>query len=156
MSVYYRLQKDNRLTSSTKGKYFAHAVMIGVVGTKELADIMQENCTVKRSDIVAVLNELVPTMERALKDSKRVKLDGFGSFKLGLRGTGSALVDDFTVPKNIKGVRVNFTPESETDSATGVRTKRFVSNTEITELPKNQVVGEKDAAKAKAAGTVAQ
>jgi len=60
------------------------------------------------------------------------------------------------VPKNIKGVRVNFTPESETDSATGVRTKRFVSNTEITELPKNQIVGEKDAAKAKAAGTVAQ
>lgn len=154
MSLYYRLQKDNRLTSSTKGQYFAHAVAIGVVGTKELADIMQENCTVKRSDIMAVLNELVPTMERELKNSKRVKLDGFGSFKLGLRGVGSALVDDFTVLKNIKGVRVNFTPESETDSATGVRTKRFVSNTEITELPKNQIVGEKVAAKT--AGIIAQ
>jgi predicted histone-like DNA-binding protein len=150
MSVYYRLQKDTRETSKTKGQYFAHAVMVETVGTDELAALMQENCTVKRSDIAAVLTELVPTMQRVLQDSKRVKLGGFGSFKIGLRGKGSATVDDFNVNKNIKGLRVNFQPEVSTDSSTGTRTKKLVGNANVTELPKNLVVGEKAAAKAKA------
>src|SRR5574344_163947 len=150
MSVYYRLQKDTRETSKTKGQYFGHAVMVDVVTTKELAKNMQENCTVKEIDILAVLNELVHTMEKELKNSRRVVLDGLGSFKLGLKGVGSATVDAYNVTKNIKGARVNFTPETEYDAASGTRTKRFVSNIEIKELPLNLVVGEKEAAKIKA------
>ena len=41
---------------------------------------LQRNCTVKKADILAVLDELVETMRDQLQDSKRVKLDGFGSF----------------------------------------------------------------------------
>ena len=147
MALYYRLQKDNRAKSSTKGQFFARSVMVRAVETEELADIMQQNCTVKKSDIMAVLNELAPTMERALKESQRVKIKGLGSFKLGIRGKGSPTVDGFNVAKNVKGIRVNFAPETNTDSATGTRTKRFISNTEVMELPKNPIVGEKEAAK---------
>lgn len=146
MSVYYRLQKDLRKTSKTAGQYFAHAVMVETVNTDQLATMMQANCTVKKSDIMAVLTELVPTMQDVLQTSRRVKLDGFGSFKIGLRGTGSATVDEFNVTKNILGMRVNFQPESTTDSTTGARTKMFISNATVTELPKNAVVGEKETA----------
>ena len=80
MSVFYRLYKNTNSKSRAYNKWYAKAVVTNVVTTAKLAEIMQRNCTVKASDIRAVLTELVETMRDQLQDSKRVKLDGLGSF----------------------------------------------------------------------------
>ena len=67
------------------GKWYPRAVMTNTVDTDALATIMQRNCTVKKSDILAVISELIETMQDQLQDSKRVKLNGFGTFKIGMR-----------------------------------------------------------------------
>ena len=90
MSVFYRLHQDKSQNTVRSGKWYARAVATSVVDTRKLAEIMQRNCTVKKSDILAVLDELVETMRDQLQDSKRVKLDGFGSFKIGIRSCGAA------------------------------------------------------------------
>jgi predicted histone-like DNA-binding protein len=141
MPVLYKLSQDKRETSKTKGQWFARAVVTNVIDTNGLADIMQRNCTVKKSDIMAVLTELVETMTDQLQNSVRVKLDGFGSFKLGIKGKGCATVKDYSVGKNVKGLRVNFLPESSKD-ATGSRSKKFLGGATVTEAPKNAVVAE--------------
>ena len=41
------------------------------VDINKLATIMQRNCTLKKSDIVAVIAELIETMADVLQDSKR-------------------------------------------------------------------------------------
>jgi len=138
MSLFYRLHQSTNEESSMNGKWYARAVPTSTVGTNELADIMQRNCTVKRADIVAVISELVETMRDQLKNSHRVKLDGFGSFKLGISSSGAATAADFDIRKNIKGVHVVFTPESSTDS-TGRRTKVLLEDVTVAELPKNKV-----------------
>jgi nucleoid DNA-binding protein len=38
---------------------------------------------------MAVLEELVEVMKDQMQDSKRVKLDGFGSFKIGIESKGA-------------------------------------------------------------------
>ena len=143
MPIFYKLSQDKRLTSATKGKWFGRSVVTNVIDTNGLAEIMQRNCTVKKSDILAVLAELVETMTDQLQQSARVKLNGFGSFKIGIKGTGSATVKDYSVLKNVKGLRVNFQPERSTDS-NGTRSKKFLEGATVTEAPKNAVVEEEE------------
>ena len=120
------------------GKWYARAVSTSVINTRQLAEIMQRNCTVKRSDILAVIDELVETMRDQLQDSKRIKLDGFGSFKIGVRSIGANSAKEFSVSENIKGMRVIFSPERSTD-ASGNRTKQFLQGIKVEELPVNSV-----------------
>lgn len=58
MSVVYRLTQDNRKQSKTKGKWYARSLHTGVIDIDGLASIMQANCTLKKSDILAVIAEL--------------------------------------------------------------------------------------------------
>ena len=136
MSVFYRLHQDKSKNTSRTGKWYARMVPMSIVNTRQLAEIMQRNCTVKKSDILAVLDELVETMRDQLQDSKRVKLDGFGSFKIGLSSIGAATANEFSAAKHIKSMHIVFTPESTSDS-TGARTKQFLQGAKAEELPLN-------------------
>ena len=136
MSVFYRLHQDKSKNTSRTGKWYARMVPTTVVDTRQLATIMQRNCTVKKSDILAVLDELVETMRDQLQDSKRVKLDGFGSFKIGLSSIGAATANEFSASSHIKGMHIVFTPERTQDS-TGKSVKQFLQGAKAEELPLN-------------------
>ena len=140
MAVLYRLSQNNNDKSKVYGKWFANAVMTGTVDTDALATIMQRNCTVKKSDILAVITELIETMQDQLQSSKRVKLNGFGSFKIGIENEkgGAPSASDFSASKNIKGLHVLFQPEVKTDT-NGQRQKTFISGCSVQEAPKNAV-----------------
>ena len=73
-----------------------------------------------------------------MQDGKRVKLDGFGSFKIGLECTGSRSAEAFKAADNITGMHVVFTPERTHDSA-GNRVKQFLQGAKCEELPVNVV-----------------
>ncbi len=141
MSVYYRLHQDKSTGTKRSGKWYARMVPMGVVDTKDLAEIVQRNCTVKRSDVLAVIEELVETMRDQLQNSKRVKLNGFGSFKIGIESKGAATAFKFNVAENVTGVHVVFTPETTKDHG-GNRTKQFLQGCKVEELPLNAVIKE--------------
>ena len=138
MSVFYRLHQDKSKDTKRTGKWYARMVPMSVVNTRQLAEIMQRNCTVKKADILAVLDELVETMRDQLQDSKRVKLDGFGSFKIGIKCHGARSAEAFSVADNIDNLHVVFTPERTHDSA-GNRSKQFLQGAKCEELPTNVV-----------------
>ncbi|SEA59968.1 DNA-binding protein, histone-like, putative [Xylanibacter ruminicola] len=138
MSVFYRLSKVTSPKAKGYGKWYPRAVITQTVDTEMLATIMQRNCTLKRADIVAVITELIETMADQLQDSKRVKLNGFGSFKIGIHGEGANSAADFSVSKNIKDLHVLFQPEVKTDGS-GVRQKTFITGCSVQEAPKNDV-----------------
>ena len=138
MSVLYRLSKVTSPKAKGYGKWYPRAVITETVDTEMLAAIMQRNCTLKKADIVAVISELIETMADQLQDSKRVKLNGFGSFKIGIRGEGADSAADFSTSKNIKGLHVLFQPEVKTDGS-GLRQKTFITGCSVQEAPKNDV-----------------
>ena len=135
MSVFYRLHQDQSTGTKRSGKWYARAVPTAVISTRQLAEIVQRNCTVKKSE------ELVEVMKDQMQDSKRVKLDGFGSFKIGIESKGAATAAKFAVAEHIKGLHVVFMPERTKDTA-GNRSKQFLQGAKVEELPLNTVVKE--------------
>ena len=133
MSVFYRLHQDQSTGTKRSGKWYARAVPTAVISTRQLAEIVQRNCTVKK--------ELVEVMKDQMQDSKRVKLDGFGSFKIGIESKGAATAAKFAVAEHIKGLHVVFMPERTKDTA-GNRSKQFLQGAKVEELPLNTVVKE--------------
>ena len=73
---------------------------------------MQDNCTVKHSDIVAVLTELSVVLKQELHRGNRVRIDGLGTFKITIRCKGAKTAKDFSAIENITGTRINFRPET--------------------------------------------
>ena len=135
MAVMYRLRQDVSEESSTKGKWFAVAYIWDVIDTKKICAKIQENVSVKASDVKAVIEELINVMTDALQDGKRVKLNGFGSFKVGLKSKGADSREEFTAAKHIVGSRVNFLPETTWRAADGNKRQRvFLSGLTVTPL----------------------
>ncbi|MFR5271220.1 MAG: smalltalk protein [Hoylesella buccalis] len=146
MAVMYKLYQDKRVTSSTKGKWYARAIHPQVIETDALAERIQRNCTVKRSDVVAVLAELVEVMQDELQQSRVVKLNGFGSFKIGLRTKPADKAADFNVTSNVVNYRVNFLPEMTGGGGKGKkRNRKFLDGLKVQEAPKNPVDTKKPA-----------
>lgn len=142
MAVFYRLSQVTSPKQKGYGKWYPRAVMTSTVDTDALATIMQRNCTVKKSDILAVISELIETMQDQLQDSKRVKLNGFGTFKISMSSTGAETASEFEARKHIKGLHVLFMPEVKTDSE-GQRQKTFITGCSVLEAPKNDVTTSK-------------
>lgn len=140
MAVMYKLYQNNQENPyKKKGQWYARAVHTQVVNTDVLADRIQRNCTVKRSDVLAVIAELVEVMQDELQQSHVVKLDGFGLFKIGISSKPALKPSEFSVVKNIVNYRVNFLPETRGGGKGKKRSRKFLDNLHVTEAPKNAV-----------------
>ena len=112
MAIIYRLVRDERKNSPYKGKYFARAVNLGTIETDELARLIERNCSVKRSDVLAVLAELSDVIAQKLADSHRVRLAGIGSLMVGLNGQPCSDPTKYDA-SYLTGLHLCFKPEKE-------------------------------------------
>ena len=110
---YIKSQNRNSHNAKSYGKYYATAVYDNhFIGTEELADFIQQQASVKKSDIKAVLDELGAAMKHYFELGQKVKLDGIGIMKVGFSSIGVARVEDCT-SATITTRRVLFQPETE-------------------------------------------
>ena len=124
--LYKLVQNNNEHMQAAYQKWYARPVYTGTLDLNGIAELIQRNSTAKKSDALAVLTEMVEVISDALKSSQRVKIDGFGTFKVGMASKGVSSVKDFTITENLKGVHVLFQPEEDVDKATKKRTKRLL------------------------------
>lgn len=132
MAVYYKVYQNNNPHNPNKGNWYARAAMIDTDTTETLAKSIMEKCTVNEADVLAVIKALVGEITRSLQSSHRVKLPGFGTFKIGITSSGAPSRDKFSVA-NITGAHVLFQPELKI-SANGTRTRTFLTGTRVKEL----------------------
>ena len=110
---YIKTQNKKSHNASSYGKYYATAVYDNhFIGTEELADFIQSQASVKKSDIKAVLDELGAAMKHYFELGQKVKLDGIGILKVGFSSIGVARIEDCT-SATITTRRVLFQPETE-------------------------------------------
>lgn len=151
--IHYRLYQNNNVESEQYKKWYGRAVTTATTDLDTLAERIQRNCTAKKGDVLVVLTELVEVMRDELQSSHRVKLDGFGSFKIGLKTVGCDSAKDFSAAHNIKGMRVLFSPALKL-SADGRRLRTFLDGCKVAELPSNAVDKSKDTAEGTGGTTV--
>ena len=113
MSQKYIKTKNNNEYSHAYGKYYAQAVYDKkFVTTEELANYIQQQASVKKSDIKAVLDELGGAMKHYFEMGQKIYLDGIGIFKVGFSAIGVKELEDCTAA-TITTRRVLFQPKTE-------------------------------------------
>ncbi len=110
MSVKYRIREFKNSRSDYNGYFYGQAVYNDVLDLDGIADLIERNCSMKKSDVKAVLTEMVEVFTDALQDSKVVKVDGLGRFKIGLRSHMTDTMDKFSA-SDIYGLKAVFQPE---------------------------------------------
>ena len=81
MSQKFAKLQNNNDASKAFGKWFATAVYDQrFVETEELANYIQQQASVKKSDIKAVLDELGGAMKHYFELGQKIRLDGIGIF----------------------------------------------------------------------------
>ena len=147
MALYSLYQNKNEHMTGSYQKWYARPVVTGIKSLTDVAKEIQENTTAKEADAYAVLKEMKNVLIKWLQEGYRIKIDGLGSFKLGMRSKGVATVSEFTVNENIKSTRVIFIPEVEVDSATGKRFKPLIRSVRWTNI---EALANKEAVNAQA------
>ena len=95
------------------GKYFATAVYDEkFITTEQIADFIQQQCSIKKSDIKAALDELGGAMKHFFELGQKIRLDGIGIFKVGFSSIGVNKVEDCSAA-TITERRILFQPETE-------------------------------------------
>ena len=118
MSQKVQKYRNTNELSKMFGKYYVRAVYDEkFITTSELADFIQMQASVKRSDCKAVLDELGAAMKHYFELGQKVKIDGIGIFKVGITSAPSDTEEGCTAA-NVKKSRVLFAPET-TSSPTG-------------------------------------
>jgi predicted histone-like DNA-binding protein len=110
---FIKLKNNNRANVKAYGKYFATAVYDNhFVGTDEIADFIQRQASVKKSDIKAVLQELGEAMKHFFEMGQKIKLEGIGILKVGFSSIGVTKAEECSA-STITTRRILFQPETE-------------------------------------------
>lgn len=136
MAILYRMFKNKVSSQKTQNMWYAKAVVRQSLHTDDMAEIIQRNCSMKRSDVLAVLAELTEVMREQLLSGNRVCIDGIGAFKVGFSSTPAATPTKWNARQNVQSSYINFLPESITETVDGKRTRtaRMLRGIEFQEM----------------------
>ena len=112
MALPYKLIKNTNTKSPYVNQYYPKAVQMSTADIDQIAEQVQENCSLKKSDVKACIEELIVVLKSNLKNGVGVHLNGLGRFRLGIKGSHAKTEKAFSIADNVKGFRVNFAPDS--------------------------------------------
>ena len=90
-------------------KFYAQAQARGDVNIREMAERIQNSCTVHKSDVYAVLVALEDVVSDAIQNGEIVRLGELCTLQVGLSGKGSLTEEDYS-DTLIKRAKINFRP----------------------------------------------
>lgn len=112
MAIKYKKTQNKMTGSKNFNKWYASAVHMGTVSTEDLCEEISHSTTVTEADIRAVFAELKGRLSYHFKIGQIVKIDGLGTFSVGLRSQLVEKAEDLDASK-IKGYHIIFRPESQ-------------------------------------------
>lgn len=130
MSIHLRLYRNNIKSSCHFGKYFAKTVSQGDVNLHDIAIEASRNCTLRESDVIAVVTELEDIMRHKLADGHTIVLNGIGRFSLRVESDGVENPKDFRFKKHIRRIICRFLPASHRN-ADGTLTYNFSEDVQV-------------------------
>ena len=130
--IFYELRQNKNNKSQVFGKWFAHSKSIETLNTRKLAKHISEHGSVYTQDVVfGVLEKFRSCLVEMLLESKRVKIDGLGTFFTTLENEpgGAPKKEEFNVAKNLKALHIRFMPEQEQEM--NISSREFIKKAEF-------------------------
>ena len=117
--IIYDVYQNKNENNVSYGKYFGRIVHTETLNTRQLARHIADHGSVYTQDVVeGVLTKAEACIVEMLLESKKVKLEGLGTFYLmgeNKRG-GVASLDKFNPKTSFAGLHIRFLPDSSTDA----------------------------------------
>ena len=130
--IFYELRQNKNSKSQVFGKWFAHSKSVETMNTRKLARHISEHGSIFTQDVVfGVLEKFRSCLVEMLLESKRVKIDGLGTFFTTLENEagGTAKKEDFNIGKNLKALHIRFMPEQEQEM--NISSREFLKKAEF-------------------------
>ena len=130
--IFYLLKQNKNTTSKIYGKWFAQAKSVETLNTRKLATHIAEHGSIYTPDVVfGVLEKFRSCMLEMLLNSKKVKIEGLGTFYTTLENTkgGATKKEDYSVNKHMKALHIRFLPEQTTEE--NISSREFIKQAEF-------------------------
>jgi predicted histone-like DNA-binding protein len=147
--IFYELKKNTNTASRVYGMWFAYGKTIETLNTRKLAQHIAEHGSIYTPDVVyGVLEKFRSCLVEMLLESKRVKIEGLGTFYCTIENTkgGAESADKFSVNTCLKGLHIRFLPEQEQEqnisSREFLKKAEFINIDTLTAKPKDEGGGD--------------
>jgi len=130
--ILYEVKQNQIDRSAAYGKWFAYVKSLETLNTRKLAKHISEHGSVYTQDVVfGVLEKFRSCLLEMLLDSKKVKIDGLGTFFTTIENQkgGSATKDKFNVSTHLKALHIRFLPEQEQEM--NISSREFLKQAEF-------------------------
>ena len=130
--ILYEVKQNQVDRSAAYGKWFAYVKSLETLNTRKLAKHISEHGSVYTQDVVfGVLEKFRSCLLEMLLDSKKVKIDGLGTFFTTIENQkgGSATKDKFNVNTHLKALHIRFLPEQEQEM--NISSREFLKQAEF-------------------------
>ena len=130
--ILYEVKKNTNMKSTAYGKWFAQVKTLETLNTRKLAQHISEHGSIYTPDVVyGVLEKFRSCLLEMLLESKKVKIEGLGTFYCTVENTkgGAQKKEDFNVNKHLKALHIRFLPEQEQEQ--NISSREFLKKAEF-------------------------
>jgi predicted histone-like DNA-binding protein len=133
--ILYEVKQNQNSSSVAYGKWFAQVKTLETLNTRKLALHISEHGSIYTPDVVyGVLEKFRSCLIEMLLESKKVKIEGLGTFYTTLENEkGGALKrEDFNVNRHLKALHIRFLPEQTTEE--NISSREFLKKAEFIDV----------------------
>ena len=130
--ILYEVKQNQNSHNASFGKWFAKVKSLETLNTRKLAQHIAEHGRIYTPDVVyGVLEKFRSCLLEMLLNSKKVKIEGLGTFYCTIENTkrGALKKEDYNVQKHINGLHVRFLPEQTTEE--NISSRQFLKQAEF-------------------------
>ena len=130
--ILYEVKKNQNSKSAAYGKWFAQIKTLETLNTRKLAQHISEHGSIYTPDVVyGVLEKFRSCLLEMLLESKKVKIEGLGTFYCTLENQkgGSLKKEDFNASKHLRALHIRFLPEQEQEQ--NISSREFLKKAEF-------------------------
>ena len=130
--IIYEVKLNTNTSSSAYGKWYAQIKALETLNTRKLANHISEHGSIYTPDVVyGVLEKFRSCLVEMLLNSKKVKIEGLGTFYCTVENTkgGCAKKEDFNVNKHLRALHIRFLPEQAAEE--NISSREFLKKAEF-------------------------
>ena len=130
--IIYEVKKNQNSHSAAFGKWYAQIKSLETLNTRRLAQHISEHGSIYTPDVVyGVLEKFRSCLVEMLLESKKVKIEGLGTFYCTLENQkkGALKKEDFNVNKHLKALHIRFLPEQAAEE--NISSREFLKKAEF-------------------------
>ena len=130
--ILYEVKQNKNQFNTGYGKWYAKVKALETLNTRKLANHISEHGSIYTPDVVyGVLEKFRSCLVEMLLESKKVKIEGLGTFYTTLENqkSGASKKEDYNPNKHMKALHIRFLPEQTTEE--NISSREFIKQAEF-------------------------